>query len=444
MNRNILLAALITTSLSGCDWYMRQADAIGSHMPTYDNTFGDGSKQQMPPPPPPQYQQQSYNDGMQNSAPRYMRIPGNANETPDPVAPGDMPPRRQQQQPPQGYPPFPPQQQDGMMPPPPPAQNGGYYQQQQQGNYPAPPPPQYQQQDPRYNSSGQGGFPPPPQNGAYPPPPPPGAYPPPPGFPPPPDMPPPGAMPPPPPGYPPPPPPGQGGNGGPDPAEGLKRLQMQRQAPIPQGSSYTQPALPFTEPVLENPEPKVEQMAAILTTDEKPERTGFFGFVDDISSQIASWFGDSESAYPSLSSVPESNGYKKNLEDIKQTNQELEADRASAQKEKSQITDWSQLAEEPQPTLPATATSEEETVQPATNVVMPSAIPAPITQKQASVTEPAPTPVDAVMERVHLPQPPVIAAVPQEPAMETRAEYLRPPVVSTGNLLPTNRYANRH
>ena len=60
---------------------------------------------------------------------------------------------------------------------------------------------------------------------------------------------------------------------------------------------------------------------------------------------------------------------------------------------------------------------------------------------------PEPTPAPAVMEAAPAPQPPIAAPIveeKQQPIIETRPEYLRAPVVSTGNLLPANRYANHH
>jgi hypothetical protein len=220
---------------------------------------------------------------------------------------------------------------------------------------------------------------------------------------------------------------------------------MQRQAPAPQGSA---PSLPFTEPVLENPEPKMEEMAAILT-EEKPERrTGFLGFVDSASEEIGSWFGDSEaSPYPSLSSIPEPQGYNKNMQEMQQTTQELESYRDAAQKQRATITDWSQLAEDPKP-APATAVTEEETL-PHKAIAMPATIPAPTpTPQPEKIAEPAPTiviaeptPTPVIEEPAPAPEPQAIVIDKMDRAIETRPEYLRAPTPATVDLLPANRYA---
>ena len=450
INRKILSimgALLITSSLSGCSWYMRQADALGSHMPTYDDWFGDDDKKSaQPTQPQPQLQPQSYNAPTTNHE-RIMKIPGNASMSPDPVPASQMPPVNYAQQ--QGYPPFPPR--DGSAPPPPPQQQNGSY---------APPPPPTQQQGGYYPPQQQQGQQPPqgyaqPQNvGGYPPPPPPGSPPPPPGFPPPPGMPPapPVATPPPPPGFP---APGQQPpSDGPDPLEGLKRLQQQRQLQ-PQGSSYTPPSVPFTEPVLDNPEPRVDQMAAVVTVnEEKREPHGFF---DEIAQEIGSWFGDSESSppFPKLADVPTPPTYANTAKDLKQADKELEADRTAAQKQQSQITDWSQLAEDPKPTEVKPAESK-----PVESIAMPASIPEPTTtnvMKEASpettiIPQPAPAPT-AETAPAPAPQPTpapvaaqIAAPVASEPAPDvgTSPEYLRMPVVNTGvDLLPTNRYSAR-
>lgn len=414
MNRIVLFAGVIaaTTSLSGCSWYMRQADAIGNHMPTYEGWFGGGEK-------PTEAQQQNPNQSYYNAPaelPRERRMPLSANPA------GSYQPQPQQgyaQAQPQGYPPFP------------------------------PPPP-------------QGGFPPPP--------PPMGAYPPPQGFPPPPAN----QLPPPQPGEMPPPPPGFGNaepqQGGPDPMGGLKNLQMQQQ----QGG---QQLIPFTEPVLENPQTEVENFSGTIT-EEAPKERSTFGFFDDIGDVVSGWFeSEPRKEYPNLASVPEVPQYNAKMADAEEAQQELEADKQAAEKQQKEITDWSDLAEENTPSEPVTAlssitspTGNEVVVPrdlPSDEVVMPEpkadAPKAPETvivmQKPQTMPEPQPMPkaeektpvvqevtepkAEPIAEEAPAPAVPVVIQEEQPPT-ETKAEFLRKPEPFGENqLLPRNRYSGR-
>ena len=210
-------------------------------------------------------------------------------------------------------------------------------------------------------------------------------------------------------------------------------------------------------------------MAAIITEEKPREESGFFGFFDGVSREIGSWFGDAEAtpgSYPSLATIPESKGYDKKMEELKDTKQELEADRDSAQtQQKSQISDWSELAQDPEATtnskpapVVATPAAAPTVAKPAESIAMPAALepakkvervqpktpPAPLTVlKAAPVPEPAypvviPSPEPQVTSPA-IPQP----AIQEETIIETNPQYLRAPAPAAVDLLPANRYAKR-
>lgn len=406
MKRIVLFAGIIaaTTSLSSCSWYWETSKDIGSHMPTYEGWFGDGEKKEQQLAPVPQYNQQYNNQGMSlnqvSQQPLERRLPLSGN----PEGSYQPKPVQQPQYNQQGY---------------------GYT--QPQGSPPFPPP---QAGQPLPNA---GSFPPPQGFSAS-------------------DVPSANDVPPPPPGYGNP-PPQQGQQGGPDPAAGLRNLEIQQQ----QGQ---QPLIPFTEPTLEN--------FSETIIEEKPAEGATFSFLSDIGDVIGGWF-DSEPAkeFPNLASVPETSEYDAKMEEAKAGQQELEADKEAAQAQQAAIKDWSELAEEETPTEPVTALSSI-TSPTGNEVVVPRDLPAEevvlpepkleqekapetvvIMQKPQAMPEPQPMPKmeDApaiaapVAEEAPAPAAPIVIA-DEQPITETKAEFLRKPSLPSGiKLLPRNRYA---
>lgn len=422
----IALVALLG-GLSGCSWYWETSKQIGEYMPTYEGWFGDGSKEQAESRAAAAYQapQPSY----------YTQVP--------PVAPVADPSMRTMPVP--GNP------------------TSGY------GNY-APPPPA--------NLPAQGGYV---QN--YPPF---AAPPPPPGFA---DMPPPGPgeVPPPPPGFAPPPAPAGGFSGGPGPAEGLQRLQMQQQQM--QGGFAPPPQMPFTEPVLEQSAP-VEEYSATVTEEAPPApaHRGTFSFLDDIAETVGGWFGDSgeKEPYPNLASVPESEGYNRRMAETDAARTELEDAQADAQAKHREINDWSDLAgPESSPPMPETQVIMPNHTADSTaglsSKTLPSAeyepLPMPEPEKDAPQPQPklaedAPvvSPAPAAVSEAPLAELPAketpktdVATAPimsdavqpetgapieikpdvTTPASATQPRFLRRPAAPAGALLPRNRYADR-
>lgn len=92
-------------------------------------------------------------------------------------------------------------------------------------------------------------------------------------------------------------------------------------------------------------------MAAVVT--QESDSSSVF---DEFTQEVASWFGDGGDApvYPKLSEVPTTPAYEQKAAEMKAATKELEADRAAAQKQQQQITDWPQLVDEPQRATPVT------------------------------------------------------------------------------------------
>lgn len=433
MNRTLLFAGIIaaTTSLSGCGWYMRQADSIGSYMPTYEGWFGDGERSEVTPQPQAQQPQVSpyYNNNYSNSIPqqqpleRRMPISGNPAGSYAPQPQAQPVPQGYTATAPQGYPPFPPPPHGGFPPPPPPM-----------GAYPPPPPPH------GGNLPSAGSFAPPEGFSAS-------------------DANTDTVAPPPAPGF---------GNAapsqdGPDPMAGLKNLQMQQQ----QGQ---QPLIPFTEPVLENQSVEVDNFSETITEETPKESTIF----SDIADTISGWFTSSDAPkkeFPNLASVPENPEYNTKMEAAVASKQELEADKEAAQEQQKAITDWSDLAEENTEDNSVTSLSSitsptgnetvverdaapEEVVMPEPKIQVDAKAPETmvIMQKPQPMPEPQPMPkmkeapaiAAPVAEEAPAPTAPIVIA-DEQPPVETKPVFLRKPTLPSGvQLLPRNRYSDRY
>jgi hypothetical protein len=186
------------------------------------------------------------------------------------------------------------------------------------------------------------------------------------------------------------------------------------------------PALPFTEPALENTEvqTQVEEYAAEVT-----QESGTFSFIGEFADVVAGWFEGEESseAYPNLGAIPITPAYGETRRSMDEAKQELEAEREQAQEQQRAISDWSALAE---PELPAEAPQSDNIVAPKEIQITAPVVEVPLPEARHETAVPA-----AITPEI---------IVKPEPSVGMPANYLRRPSIPKAIFLPRNRYAGRY
>lgn len=337
-------AALLPLLLTGCGWYMDMSNSIGSHMPTYDDWFGD-DKPKNNAPGYSQYNPDPYSYGMpapsqgaqmqQPAPPRGAAMPQGYYQT-ERVQAGSQQPIYGTPQDPRT---LPAPAGSGMENPtmaPGPAPDEGLRQLQMQQQMQMQPNQMQMHQPTPYGGQPQPFMPP-----------------------------------------------------------SVPFTQPDLTAPVEEQSGSIEKTLPSDLPATQ----------VVQQAPTKKER-GTFAFVDDISEVIGGWFGDSEAQkkpYPNLAAVPQAEDYKSQHAMMQQSEKELLADRAVAESKQQEITDWSQLAESASPAAAplvkplASPTADQplQTIAPAPVAEVPAPMGLPQAQNEMMAPPPLVAPVAA-------------------------------------------------